>query len=190
MAKAKKKQTAAKVATAGLLALSVAFTAGYSTMLSVSAATGASNNKLYTDYTSLEQAQEAAGELNVEIAGEGITLLKNRLDSNGNTALPLNGRESVSVFGGGALNVMGAETVGHGAAASVAENNVMSGLSDAGFRVNPVLKNFYETASGYSCSTSKHTEPLNFTGEVKNSCKQYNEAAFVVFSRGGVGRRR
>lgn len=185
MAKAKKKQTAAKVATAGLLALSVAFTAGYSTMLSVSAATGASNNKLYTDYTSLEQAQEAAGELNVEIAGEGITLLKNRLDSNGNTALPLNGRESVSVFGGGALNVMGAETVGHGAAASVAENNVMSGLSDAGFRVNPVLKNFYETASGYSCSTSKHTEPLNFTGEVKNSCKQYNEAAFVVFSRGG-----
>ena len=29
---------------------------------------------------------------------------------------------------------MGAETVGHGAAASAAENNVMSGLSDAGFR--------------------------------------------------------
>ena len=127
MAKAKKKQTAAKVVTAGLVALSVAFTTGYTSMLSVSAAIGASNNKLYTDYTSLEQAQEAAGELNIEIAGEGITLLKNSQDTDGNAALPLNKGESVSVFGGGALNVMGAETVGHGAAASAAENNVMSG---------------------------------------------------------------
>ena len=186
MAKAKKKQTAAKVVTAGLVALSVAFTTGYTSMLSVSAAIGASNNKLYTDYTSLEQAQEAAGELNIEIAGEGITLLKNSQDTDGNAALPLNKGESVSVFGGGALNVMGAETVGHGAAASAAENNVMSGLSDAGFRVNPVLQSFYETASGYECTTGgKHTEPLDFTGEVTNSCKQYNDAAFVVFSRGG-----
>ena len=71
------------------------------TVISMSAASGivcasaktlANDGKFYSDYLTHEETVEAGRKTNVEIAAEGITLLKNE-----NNILPLKGVKRVSV---------------------------------------------------------------------------------------------
>ncbi len=98
------------------LTLFIAISAG-------SLAFAANNGIAIPTYDTLEEAQAAAAELNIELTGEGSVLLKNQSD-----ALPLSkSSEGVTVFGYAAASLQG------GSGELVAE------LADAGFTVNPTL---------------------------------------------------
>lgn len=137
------------------------------------------NGQYVADYATHEEALEAAKDVNLAIEEEGIVMLKN------DGQLPLTGNEFISVFG----RAENALTGGSG--------SVHQSLQDAGFRVNPVLVNFYESngadaaggqfSSGGSYIGNEYTGK-NFSQKVKNSLNAYGDVGVVVFSRtGGEG---
>ena len=97
--------------------------------------------KYYTDYGSFAEAKTAAEQLTRELAQEGDVLLKND-----NKALPLSGREWVSVFGVRSDNLIGASdsSGAFSGSSSGSDSTVAAALENAGFKVNPTLKNFYK----------------------------------------------
>lgn len=137
----------------------------------------ASGGMFYTDYETHEEALEAAKVLNEQIAEEGNVLLKN------DGVLPMATNNYVSVFGTADDAFIG----GYGA--------VSDSLIEAGFRVNPALKNFYDKDAYKSSSTGGTgfatggknigTENINFGAKVENTFSLYKDAAVVVFSRNG-----
>lgn len=142
-------------------------------------ATLGNDGKFYTDYNTHDEAMEAAEKLNEQIAEEGNVLLKN------DGMLPMSVTNYVSVFGTAQDALIG------GGKGSVAQS-----LEDAGFRVNPALRNFYESDEyANSGSTSGAgfsrggafigTESLAFGPQVETSLSLYKDAAVVVFARNG-----
>ncbi len=148
------------------------------------------------DYDTKEEALEAAGVLNEEIAGEAMVLMKNQ-----NNALPLDKGANISVFGKNSVNWV------YGGSGSAAGNSsrvigLESALTSAGFNLNPTLLDFYNSsASGSGRGTSPsmastgisgfatgETNYDDYTTAVKNSYSNYSDAALVVISRmGGEG---
>ena len=134
------------------------------------------DGKYYSDYTSHEEVVEAAEELNVQIAGEGMVLLRNENDT-----LPFNGDvKNVSVFGVRSDNLLLAGT-GTGSVRADTAPSLKDSLNQAGFRVNPALLNLY---AGDATTTPKD-EISEFGRSVTDSYKSYNDAAIIVFSRVG-----
>ncbi len=136
--------------------------------------------KYYTDYGSFAEAKTAAEQLTRELAQEGDVLLKND-----NKALPLSGREWVSVFGVRSDNLIGASdsSGAFSGSSSGSDSTVAAALEGAGFKVNPTLKNFYKNDN-----SEIGEEQTVFNGSVKESFNLYNDVAFVVLSReGGEG---
>lgn len=137
----------------------------------------ASGGMFYTDYETHAEALDAAKVLNEQIAEEGNVLLKN------DGVLPMATTNYVSVFGTADDALIG----GYGA--------VSDSLIEAGFRVNPALKNFYDKDAFKSSSTGGAgfatggknigTESLAFGAKVENTFSLYKDAAVVVFSRNG-----
>ena len=137
----------------------------------------ASGGMFYTDYETHAEALEAAKVLNEQIAEEGNVLLKN------DGVLPMSTTNYVSVFGTADDALIG----GYGA--------ISDSLIEAGFRVNPALKNFYDKDAFKSSSTGGAgfatggknigTESLAFGAKVENTFSLYKDAAVVVFSRNG-----
>ena len=118
-----------------------------------------------SDYSSLAEAKAAADELNVEIAAEGDVLLKN------DGSLPFFGDEKISVFGR-------AQDSMQGATGSV---SLPVALANEGFKVNPSLQSYYS-----SVGTSIGVEDAAFDASIEQSFALYNDAAVVIFSRGGT----
>lgn len=124
----------------------------------------AGEGRYYSDYTSMEEAQAAAAELGEELGEEGTVLLKNR-----NNALPLTGKEKVTVLGVSSDSVEGGSTT------------VADSLEGAGFSVNPEFKRYYE-----SVGKSYGSENVDdFTDTAKSSVSIYDDVAVVIFSRTG-----
>ena len=103
--------------------------------------------KFYLDYATLAEEQEAAEELAILIAQEGMVLLKNE----GN-ALPLSKNEKrVSLFGTGSYNLVhsgsgsGAGSVGN---QGIAFKTLTFSLETAGFKLNQTLVNLYGSYAG------------------------------------------
>lgn len=155
------------------------------------------------DYGDKASTLAAANALNERIAEEGIILLKN------DGLLPIVTPESsksvtvrprVSVFGHNSVNLVYGGS-GSGGASSKGAATVFDSLTAAGYDYNPALKSFYESsAAGDERDTPSMGDSLLagiYTGEtpvsaynsaVKNSYKDYNDAAIVVLSRlGGEG---
>ncbi|MDR1093568.1 MAG: glycoside hydrolase family 3 C-terminal domain-containing protein [Clostridiales bacterium] len=143
------------------------------------------------DYVSKGQTLAKANELNEEIMGEGIVMLKNE-----GGALPLSNGAKVSVFGKNSVNlVYGGSGSGGGNTDSLA--TVHDSLKNAGFNVNPTLKAFYENKgqSGQGRPSNPAMGDLlwgfatgetpidRYTAAVKGSYASYPDAALVVFSR-------
>lgn len=144
----------------------------------------------FEDKNALLKTQEAFAK---QVVGEGAVLLKN------DNALPLNENSKVSLFG--IASASGSASGSGSGAVSGEAKTLYNSLVNAGFEVNETLYSFYEN------STHKHgpgTGPGNgdaqgdwkvdevpqseFTDELKNSYKNYNDAAIIVFSRqGGEG---
>ena len=147
------------------------------------------------DYENKQKTLEAANKLNEKICEEGFTLLKNE-----DKALPLKKGAKVSVFGNNSVNpVYGGSGSNAGGSHGGEVATLYSSLSAAGFTVNPVMKAFYDNSSvtrpaapgmGSILTGFPIAEvPLSsYTSTVKNSYKEYNDAAIVFLSRmGGEG---
>ena len=151
-----------------LMALALVEALCVSQVLPVSAGT-MEDGKYFNDYGSFEEAEAAADELNTELSREGNVLLKN------NGTLPLTGMEYVSVFGVSSDALTSVREDSSNASGTLAES-----LEKAGFNVNPALVRYYE-----SVDTVVGSETYQFSREVEESLKVYDEAAVVVFTRAG-----
>lgn len=167
-----------------------------SSIIGTAAETTKYTGKLYTSKSSNGyDAYKAAGELNVEVMSEGITLLKK-----GGT-LPLSNTAKISVFGKNSVSpVYGGS--GSAGGTSAGDVTLLSALDDEGFDVNPELVKFYNndelsgSGRGSISMGTTWSKGLN-TGEtavdkypqsVTDSYKNYSDAAVVVISRiGGEG---
>lgn len=149
-------------------------------------------------YNSKEDVLAAAQELVVEIAEEGMTLLKNE-----GGALPLDESSKVTVFGKNSVNLVYG---GSGSAGNVSAKTktLYDSLEASKIGYNDVIKAFYEdsarSGSGRPSNPSMDSgqrlsgfatgeTPLSsYDSKVKDSYAQYNDAALVVISRiGGEG---
>ena len=157
------------------------------------------------DYNSKQDVLDAANALNEKIAADGMILLKNEQNflplrttkSNNQTA---QSDPKISVFGKNSVNLVygGSGSSEKDASASV---SLQDALTDAGYDVNPVLTEFYKSsASGSGREKSPEmgniltgfptgeTPQSSYTDQVKDSYREYNDAAIVVISRlGGEG---
>lgn len=137
------------------------------------------DGKYYADFDTLEEAQAAAADLNVEISGEGNVLLKNK-----DGALPMKGeRPFVSIFG-----------MNQKSMPSTSANALLfaDALEDEGFHVNKSLRNYYESdavevPSGRNSTDlfGNEPDPASFPKGVQQSNAMYDDAAFVFVTRGG-----
>ena len=154
-----------------------------------------------TAFNTREAAWANSAEVAVNAQAEGTVLLEN------DGALPLDANERrISVFGTGSVNIAFGGT-GSGAGDRSALTDLYSALEDAGFAVNPTLKEFYERMYrrgyrrgagtdmngayygirgtrnyGYSIN---EVERENYTQDVRDSYGDYADAAIIVISRSG-----
>ena len=172
--------------------------------LTATAATGRDYvSQFRSEAVSAQDALQRANELNQKIVEEGIVLLKNE-----NKSLPLKAGTKISVFGknsvkpfyGGGGSASGADGSGLG---GVQYYDLYDSLANAGFDVNPELKAFYEdnkksgigrdgtSGTGGVAIVTGETPVANYDDGVKNSFKNYDDAAVVVIARaGGEGDRK
>ena len=155
-----------------------------------------SYEKIYkSDYKTKEDSVKAGDDLNVKIEQEGAVLLLNE-----DNALPIAKGSKVSVFGkNSAKLVLGGSGSGGGSGEGAA--TLFDGLKEGGIEYNPALKEFYESSdSGNGRSDSPKLSdsssssptldigetPVNkYSAALRDSFKQYNDAAIVVISRLG-----
>ena len=96
-----------------------------------------------SDYASKAEALQAGLDLNERIAEEGMILLKN------NGALPLAKGAKVTMLGYAGYDPNAGASMNGGdasAGAAIAQANVISSLTDAGFELNPTVAALYEEA--------------------------------------------
>lgn len=146
------------------------------------------------------EALKNANELNERLCEEGFVLLKNG-DVANEPALPLKRHASISVFGKNSVN-----PVYNGSGSGGSDNKeavtLTESLTDAGFKVNPELEKFYQSASrsgaardgnpkiedGVSTLKTAETPYASYDAAVLNSYNSYKDAAIIVISRiGGEG---
>lgn len=147
-------------------------------------------DKFVGDYASLEEQRAAGVDLAIEIASEGMVLLKNK-----GGLLPLNGVTKVSVFG-----KRGQDPVyngsGSGGNSGITPISLYDGLERAGFKVNPTLSKMYAGvnstgniktgSSGQSGETIEApVNDTNYNSNVTDSYSNYSDAAIIVIGRGG-----
>ena len=172
-----KAKTAAKCGKI-LVVLSLCASLGVST-IGANAQMMAGQGNYYSDFSSIEELQDAAADLGQQIAEEGMTLLKNK-----DGALPLEGNEWVSVFGVTADSLVGGSEM------------VADALEKTGFRVNQSLVEYYAAnapassggmgpMAGNSEIGNEKTEK-DFTNLVKSSLNLYNDLGVIVISRDGA----
>ena len=130
--------------------------------------------KYYADFSTFEELEDAASDVAIQIASEGMTLLKNK-----DEALPLSSSESrVSVFGEYSDNIRQAGG-GAGGGSSSRSKTLKQSMEAAGFTMNPMLVGYYAKSSA-----SRETDPAGLDS-VKASFSSYNDAAIIVISRSG-----
>ena len=149
------------------------------------------NGKFYSDYTSLAEVVDAGEKLNQTINDESMTLLKNE-----NNTLPFKNVKKISVFGKSSANP---QLSGSGSGASGGSTtDLYTSLEDAGYTLNPVLKNFYEDNSlsgpgpsvasffgGGGEITIGETAQSSYPEYVKSSYNAYKDAAVILLKRSG-----
>ena len=150
-----------------------------------------------TNGMTLEEWKTAADQLVEEIAAEGMVLLKNE-----GQVLPLDSGMKLSLFSRCSVDLVLGGTGAGGIDESKAVD-LRTALEGVGFTVNPTLWEFYkgyDGKDGYVRSNGGYMGakpedifvaevPMNeYTDAVRDSYKDYNDAAVVVISRvGGEG---
>lgn len=155
-----------------------------------------------SDASSASDALKRANDLNQKIVEEGIVLLKNAKLKNNSDSLPVKagarvtvlGKNSVDPFYGGGGSASGADGSGLG---GVKYYNLYDSLNNAGFAVNPATKAFYENkalsgdgrdggaGTGQVATITGETPVSRYDATLKNTFKDYSDAAIVVIARAG-----
>ena len=148
-------------------------------------------NYFTSDYDSTAEAVAAGEEVNKQIYGEGVTLLKNE-----DNALPLGDNARVSLFGKNSVSLInGGSGSGEGGGGTVIP--LTQALQNEGIAVNPTLTNFYNdnaksgagrgnapgngaVSPGYNTG---ETPVSMYTDDVESTYSKYSDAAIVVISR-------
>ena len=153
-------------------------------------------NAVYFESTfdSVEEKNSYGEWLCEQVEAEGAVLLMNK-----DNTLPLDKGAKVSTFSNSSVNLVYGGT-GSGSIDVAKSATLKSALIDAGFDLNETLWNFYTEGAGseyerisgglFSSEVTAVGEvPWSvYTDEVKESVKQYGDAAIVTFSRvGGEG---
>ena len=125
--------------------------------------------KFFTEFKSKEEAFAAAHEHAGEIVAEGTVMFKN------DGSLPLDVKtEAVTVLGVRSGDL--AEGVDGTLFQPNAVDPMASGLRNAGFKVNPVMEDFYSSLQ----EKNEKKEVTKFGEGVMRSLKNYNDAAVIV----------
>ena len=129
-------------------------------------------------FGTLDEAKRAGNKLNERIAKEGMILPQNEA-TDGRAALPLGASERrVSVFGSRSdCEIRG----GSGSGSGVAYEGVtfLQAMEDAGFQLNPKLKELY-------AATGENEPGIgSYTPEIVSSYPAYSDLAIIVFSVAG-----
>ncbi len=144
-----------------------------------------------SDYASHDEEQDAAKKACYQIEAEGAVLLKNE-----DGALPLAAGDKVSLIGQDSVDFLYGGS-GAGSVDASGAQTLRQSLESAGFEVNPVLWDFYETGAGKSFRktvpdvTGKGGFDVNevplasYTDDVLSSMDEYNDAAIVTIGRTG-----
>ncbi len=156
---------------------------------------GAHQGKFYSEYLTKNDLIAAGSACNLEIAREGMVLLKNK-----DGMLPLKDVHKVSIFGKNSKSdkwLRGGGGSGSGRINGETGVDIEQSLTKVGMEINPTLKSFYSGSSSGSgregttrydgiCDLAVGETPVaSYTDSVKASFDEYNDAAFVVIVRSG-----
>ena len=140
------------------------------------------NARYYTDYMTLEEEQQIAKDLAIEVASEGFVLLKNE-----NNVLPLAKGGKVSLFGMHSVSLIASTSGSAGGstgANGIAESTLQMAMEKAGYRVNAKLVDLYNKHK--TLGTTSNELPMNYySAATISSYNGYGDAAVIVFSRTG-----
>ena len=138
-----------------------------------------------------EETQASAEALGMDIADEGIVLLKNE-----ENLLPLSENKNLNVFGWASTNPVYGGT-GSGALSDAYEIvDLLTGLENAGFNLNTELSDFYRDYRadrpevGMWAQDWTLPEPTadSYSDDLMNNAKEFSDTAMVVITRvGGEG---
>ena len=188
------------LAASALMMIGAAGAAGSSADKLIEPFVGEHHGKFYSEYATRNDLIKAGSATNLEIAREGMVLLKNK-----DGMLPLSGVTNVSIFGKNSKSGQGSEKwLRGGGGSGVGHTNgetavdIEQSLTKVGMTVNPTLKAFYmdDNKSGSGREGTTRYDGVNdlaigetavekYTDDVKASFDQYNDAAFVVLVRSG-----
>lgn len=164
---------------------------GHDTSKTVSNDENVDSQYYKSSFSTEEEMRKYTEEISQKIEEEGIVLLKND-----NNALPLASGGKVSLLGQSSVDLVYGG-VGAGSVDSSEAPNLLDAMKASGFDVNMTLWDFYKSGAGSSYrkavpdvygqgSFAVNEVPANvYTDEVKNSFKEYNDAAVVVIGRSG-----
>ena len=142
------------------------------------------NARYYTDYMTLEEEQQIAKDLAIEVASEGFVLLKNE-----NNVLPLAKGGKVSLFGMHSVSLIASTSGSAGGstgANGIAESTLQMAMEKAGYRVNAKLVDLYTKHK--TLGTTSNELPMNYySAATISSYNGYGDAAIIVFSPTGSG---
>lgn len=143
-----------------------------------------------SDFSSDEERQAYLADVGTRIGAEGITLLQN------DGALPLAEGSRISVFGQSSVDPVYGGT-GAGSLDTSQAVDLEDSLTDAGFTINPTLRDFYTSGAGKDFRRSipdvygegefavNEVPQSAYTAEVTASYTDYSDAAVVVLARSG-----
>ena len=151
-----------------------------------------------TQSASKDEAFANANAKNIEICSEGFVLLKNEQN-----ALPLASGAKISVFGKNSVNLSYGGS-GSSGFTGIDYKTMDDSLTEAGFQTNAALRKFYEDDRASGAGRSSNSSDLDsgdnevitvgetpqsmYTQQVKDSYKEFGDAAIVVITRiGGEG---
>ncbi|MCF0134263.1 MAG: glycoside hydrolase family 3 C-terminal domain-containing protein [Blautia sp.] len=137
----------------------------------------ADNVYFKSDYASKEELIAHEVELSHELEGEGIVLMKNE-----DNTLPMAEGLKISMFGIGSAKFVYSGS-GSGAVDTSSVISLKEAFEQEGYEVNPALYSLYNDTEEYK--VAKEMPNSEYTKEVYDSLKEYNDMAIVVISRNG-----
>jgi beta-glucosidase len=139
--------------------------------------------KFNVDYSTLEEAQSAGNALTVELAAEGITLLKNEKN-----VLPLKKNEkNVTLLGIRTARMIRSGFGSGSGGGSPVSNLLGDALTAAGYKVNPKTVKLYTDAVSLMVEDRVYELPVKtYDASITSTYGAFNDAAIITLSRTGA----
>lgn len=148
---------------------------GHTTTKVVTTGESKSDSNYFTsDFDSHEELVAHQTEFSKQLVAEGVVLMKNN-----DRILPMDSNQKITLFGIGSAKFQ----YSGGGSGAIDTTNVLSlkeALEAEGFEVNPKIWSMYEKSEN---RVGKEIPVEEYNSEVKDSIKDYSDAAIIVISR-------